>query len=203
MSVTRSMTRPWKSGTADTNQSAAAVLERVRGCLFPHGRRLLRMGRRTTGSAASRAATPPRIRRVEGGYARPDLPRRGRLRSPGSAASRAATLARICCVEGGDARPDLPRRGRRSPRIRRVECTQTPMSGRRQQTQERMGYGRSRIGPSGVPLVSGRGSDRRLRSVVDRNVMRPPPGAYGLERRDDAQDGYRGRNPQAELRPPR
>jgi hypothetical protein len=45
---------------------------------------------------------------VEGGYARPDLPRGGRLRSPGSAAWRAATLARICRVEGGYARLDLP-----------------------------------------------------------------------------------------------
>ena len=55
-----------------------------------------------------RAATLARSCRVEGGYARPIMPR-WRLRSPDHAALRAATLARSCRVEGGYARPIMPR----------------------------------------------------------------------------------------------
>ncbi|MFC5042840.1 hypothetical protein [Ornithinimicrobium kibberense] len=49
---------------------------------------------------------------MEDGYARPTLPRGGRLRSSDFAAWRTATLVRLCRVEDGYARPTLPRGGR-------------------------------------------------------------------------------------------
>src|SRR5665647_1819811 len=63
----------------------------------PRTRRLLIAVYRTSGHAALRAATLARICRVEGGYARPDLPQMARSPNGGAIAA-VGYLARRCSI---------------------------------------------------------------------------------------------------------